>query len=333
MSSTSAIDLSIGDPAGGPARANASERRSGGLRRFAPRWSPRLVIGLTVSSVFILWAIIGPFVVSNPTSISTYSLVHPFAHGYILGSTQAGQDVFAQVAWGLRGTLIIGFSVGVIVTVLSALFGVVGAYVGGIVDDTFALFTNVMLVIPGLPLVIVISNYVPPSQRGVFLIAFVLALTGWAAPARVLRGVTLSVRSRDYVVAAQTGGESSWRVLAVEVLPNLLPVLASQFIFAIIFAILGEAGLAFLGLGADGTYTLGNILYTANQDLALTQGAWWWFIPPGLVIALFGASLSLINFSIDEVINPKLRDVAVVNRRRWRLKLRRAVRPEEGTAP
>lgn len=324
---SASVEISVEEPVGGPTGAEALFGRSAGLRRFAPRWSPKLIIGLSISGACILWAIVGPCVVSNPTSISIYSLAHPLTHGFILGSTQAGQDVFAQIAWGLRGTLLIGFSVGVIVTALSALFGVVGAYLGGIVDETFALFTNVMLVIPGLPLVIVISNYVPPSQRGILLIAFVLALTGWAAPARVLRGVTLSVRSRDYVVAAQTAGERSWRVLAVEILPNLLPVLASQFIFAIIFAILGEAGLAFLGLGADGTYTLGNILYTANQALALTQGAWWWFIPPGLLIALFGASLSLINFSIDEIINPKLRDVAVANRRRWRPRRRSTSAP------
>ncbi len=331
MTSTS-LDIRIDDPAGGPAGDDAPLRRAAGLRRFAPRWSPKLVVGLTLASLFILWGIIGPFVVDSPTTISAYSLVHPFAHGYILGTTQAGQDVFSQLTWGVRGSMVIGFSVGVIVTVFSAFFGVGGAYMGGVVDEAFALFTNVMLVIPGLPLVIVISNYVPPADRGVLLIAFVLALTGWAASARVLRGVTLSVRNRDYVVAAQTGGERSWRVLAVEVLPNLLPVMASQFIFAIIFAILGEAGLAFLGLGANGTYTLGTILYTANQDLALTQGAWWWFIPPGLVIALFGAALSLINFSIDEIINPKLRDVAVVKRRRWRLKSRSAGAPEKGTA-
>ena len=134
-----------------------------------------------------------------------------------------------------------------------------------------------------------------------------LALTGWAGSARVLRGFTLSLRGRDYVLAARVSGERSWRILAVEILPNLIPLLASQVVFAIIFAILGEAGLSFLGLGASGSFTWGTMLFYAQNGLALRLGAWWWFVPPGLLLALFGAALSLINFSIDEVINPKLR--------------------------
>jgi peptide/nickel transport system permease protein len=167
--------------------------------------------------------------------------------------------------------------------------------------------------------VIVIGNYVPQNQRGLFLIAIVLAITSWAGSARVLRAVTLSLRNRDYVAASRVSGEKTWRVLVVEILPNLIPVMASQFVFAIIFAILGEAGLSFLGLGANNSFTLGTILYQAYNDLALTQGAWWWFVPPGLVIALFGAALSLINFSIDEIINPKLRNQTRAARKAWGL--------------
>jgi peptide/nickel transport system permease protein len=147
----------------------------------------------------------------------------------------------------------------------------------------------------------------------------VLAITSWAGSARVLRAVTLSVRNRDYVAASRVSGEKTWRILLVEILPNLIPVMASQFVFAIIFAILGEAGLSFLGLGANGTFTLGTILFQAYNDLALTQGAWWWFVPPGLMIALFGAALSLINFSIDEIINPKLRNSTRAARKKWGL--------------
>jgi peptide/nickel transport system permease protein len=287
--------------------------------RLMPTWSPKLVTGLTITAVIVLWAIVGPFLVGDPNAISTLSFAHPGSHGHLLGTTQTGQDVWAQIAWGTRGSLIIGLVVGILATVLSALFGVFGAYIGGFVDEAFALFTNVILVIPGLPLTIVIGNYVPQNHRGLFLIAIVLAVTSWAGSARVLRAVTLSVRNRDYVAASRVSGESTWRVLLVEILPNLIPVMASQFVFAIIFAILGEAGLSFLGLGANNTFTLGTILYQANQDLALTQGAWWWFIPPGLVIALLGAALSLINFSIDEIINPKLRNSTRAARRKWGL--------------
>lgn len=295
----------------------ASARRRS-ISALLPSRSPKLIAGLTIAGVIVLWGIVGPFLVGDPNAISTLAFAPP-GPDHWLGTTQTGQDVWTQIAAGTRGSLIIGFSVGVIATVLSAAFGILGGYVGGALDEAFSLITNVALVIPGLPLVIVIGNYVPESQRGLFLIAVVLALTSWAGSARVLRAVTLSVRNRDYVAAARVSGERTWRILVVEILPNLIPVMASQFVFAVIFAILGEAGLSFLGLGASNTFTLGTILFQAYNALALTQGAWWWFIPPGLVIALFGAALSLINFSIDEIIDPKLRTSTRAARKTWKL--------------
>ena len=162
------------------------------------------------------------------------------------------------------------------------------------------------------------AGFVPQEQRGLWTIGVVLAITGWAASSRVLRAQTMSIRNRDYVNAARVSGERSFRVIAVEILPNLLPVLASQFVFAVIAAILAEAGLAFLGLGASNSSTLGTMLFYAQNGFALPLGAWWWFGPPGLIIALFGTGLSLINFSIDEIINPKLKNVRL-HRKRARL--------------
>jgi peptide/nickel transport system permease protein len=289
-----------------------------GLAALLPSRSPKLVVGLSLAGLIILWGVIGPLLVGDPNAISTQAYLHPSASHW-LGTTQTGQDVWTQLAYGTRGSLIIGFAVGVLATAFSALFGVVGAYLGGFLDEAFALITNIALVIPGLPLVIIIGNYVPPSQRGILLISVVLAITSWAGSARVLRAVTLSLRGRDYVSASKVSGERTWRILVVEILPNLIPVMASQFVFAVIFAILGEAGLSFLGLGASGTFTLGTILFNAYSALALTQGAWWWFVPPGLVIAAFGAALSLINFAIDEIINPRLRSQTRAARKAWGL--------------
>jgi peptide/nickel transport system permease protein len=289
------------------------------LARLLPSRSAKLIVGGSLLGAIVLYAVLAPFLVGDPRAISTNMLTPPGEAGYLLGTNQAGQDLWAQLAYGTRGSLIIGAAVGLMATVLSAFFGVLGTYVGGTVDEGFALFTNVILVIPGLPLTIVIANYVPPDQRGLFLIAVVLAITSWAASARVLRSVTLSVRQRDYVAASRIAGEKTWRILVVEILPNLIPVMASQLVFSVIFAILGEAGLSFLGLGANGSFTLGTILYFAWQSLALTQGAWWWFVPPGLMIALLGMALSLINFSIDEIINPKLRNSTRAARKKWGL--------------
>jgi peptide/nickel transport system permease protein len=281
---------------------------SAGWRNLVPRWSPKLAVGSALILTITVFGLVGPLLAGDPDRIDNIGLTPPSGE-HLLGTTQTGQDVLAQIAYATRGSLYIGFLVGVLATFLSALFGIVGAYVGGVVDEAFSLFSNVMLVIPGLPLVIVISAFIPPEQRGAWTIALVLAITGWAASARVLRAQTLSLRGRDYVLAARVAGERPWRVIGVEILPNLLPLLASQFVFAVIAAILSEAGLSFLGLGASSSSTLGTMLYYAQNGFALQRGAWWWFVPPGLIIALFGCGLALVNFSIDEIINPKLRDL------------------------
>ncbi|GHH29575.1 dipeptide/oligopeptide/nickel ABC transporter permease/ATP-binding protein [Lentzea cavernae] len=273
----------------------------------------KLTAGLALAGLIVLFGLIGPLLTGDPATIRDIGLTSP-GGDHLLGTTITGQDVLAQLTHATRGSLWIGLLVGVMATVLSGVFGIVGAYAGGVVDEVFSLFSNVMLVIPGLPLVIVVAGFVPADQRGTWTISLVLAITGWAAAARVLRAQTLSLRNRDYVAAARVSGEKTWRVICVEILPNLLPILASQFVFAVVLAILSEAGLSFLGLGAADSSTLGTMLYYAQNGFALQREAWWWFVPPGLIIAVFGGALSLINFSIDEIINPELRNK--VKRRR-----------------
>jgi peptide/nickel transport system permease protein len=303
-------EAAVADPTAELASASADSGKPprSPWRLMLPTMTPWLATGLVLIGVIVLFGVVGPFFVGDPAAIRDIGLTGPSAQ-HLLGTTQTGQDVFAQLAWATRGSLQIGLIVGVLATALSAFFGILGAYIGGVTDEAFSLFSNVFLVIPGLPLVIVISGFVPQEQRGLWTIGVVLAITGWAASSRVLRAQTLSIRSRDYVAASRVAGERPWRVITVEILPNLLPVLASQFVFAVIAAILGEAGLSFLGLGASNSSTLGTMLFYAQNGFALPLGAWWWFGPPGLIIALFGTGLSLINFSIDEIINPKLKNV------------------------
>jgi peptide/nickel transport system permease protein len=296
------------------------------VRRLAR--NPKLLAGLIIGGAIVLFGLLGPLVCQDPRLVNDIGLTGPSAEHW-LGTTQTGQDVLAQLAHGTRGSLAVGAIVGVLTLLLSAFFGVVGAYAGGWVDEMFSLFTNVMLVIPGLPLVIVISSYVP--DKSIWLVSVVLAITSWAGSARVLRGYTLSLRSRDYVLASRVAGEKRWRILSVEILPNLIPLLASQVVFAVIFAILGEAGLSYLGLGASGSFTWGTMLYYAQNGLALRLGAWWWFVPPGLMLALFGAALSLINFSIDEIINPKLRNQTRAARKGWRMSREQLSKAKEAT--
>src|SRR3954447_3793525 len=275
-------------------------------RLMLPTMTPWLALGIVLVVGIMLYGLIAPYLVQDPDAISDIGLSPPSSE-HLLGTTQTGQDVFAQLAHATRGSLEIGLIVGVLATALSAFFGIYGAYRGGVTDESFSLLSNVFLVIPQLPLIIVISGFVPKESRGLGTVVVVLALTGWAASARVLRAQTLSVRTRDYVAAARIAGEKPWRVICVEILPNLLPVLASQFVFAVIAAILSEAGLSFLGLGASNSSTLGTMLYFAQNGFALQRDAWWWFVPPGLIIAAFGCGLALINLSLDEIINPRRR--------------------------
>ena len=312
------------EPLGDPAAAYQRDRR----RLAWPPMTAKLASGLILGGLILLFGLLGPFLVQDPSRVDDLGLSGP-SGAHLLGTTQTGQDVLAQLAYATRGSLTIGAIVGLLTLLASAFFGVVGAYAGGWVDEVFSLFTNVMLVIPGLPLVIVISSYVP--DKSLWLVALVLSLTGWAGSARVLRGYTLSLRNRDYVLASRVAGEKRRRILAVEILPNLVPLLASQVVFAVIFAILGEAGLSYLGLGASGSFTWGTMLYYAQNGLALRLGAWWWFVPPGLLLALFGAALSLINFSIDEIINPKLRVRTRADRRGWRMSRQQLRQAEEAT--
>jgi peptide/nickel transport system permease protein len=281
--------------------AVAAPRLSGLVETFR---SGRLVAGTSIVGFFVLVAIIGPFFAPNPNQLSTATYRAPSA-AHWLGTTQTGQDVFAQLVVSARASLEIGVGAGLLATVISILIGITGGYIGGVIDEALSLLTNVILVIPTFPLIIVTFAYV--RQGNVVALILVIALTSWAASARVLRAQTLSVRNREYVLAARACGERAWRIILVEILPNELPIIVSQFIFAMIFAILTQATIAFLGVVDVSQLTWGNMLYFAWNDEALQSGAWWWFIPPGACIALLGMGLALINFGMDELLNPRLR--------------------------
>ena len=309
MSEIIAESDGVRDQAGEQDFRDHSERRRRARRAtFTRLFTPKFIIGAGIVVVIVLFGLIVPFFSQDPRAISNIGLSGPSPQ-HLLGTTQVGQDVFAQLAYATRGSLIVGVSVGALTLVLSAFFGILGAYIGGAADEGFSLVTNVLLVIPGLPLIIVIASYIKNSS--ILLVIIVLALTGWAGGARVLRSQTLSVRNRDYVLAARVSGEKTWRIITVEILPNLLPVMSSGFVFAIVGAILAEAGLSFIGIGASDSLTWGTMLADAGNGQALLFRAWWWFAPPGLLIAILGAGFSLINFSIDEIINPRIRTVNV----------------------
>jgi peptide/nickel transport system permease protein len=295
------------------AQTGSGTGRLTGLR--AAFRSPRLVVGTSIVGFFVLLAIFGPFFFSNPNALSNTDLAGPSLK-HLLGTTQIGQDVFAQLVVSARNSLLIGVGAGLLATVVSIVVGISGGYAGGILDEALNLFSNVVLVIPTLPLVIIIIADVKSS--GLVPLIVIIAFTSWAAAARVLRAQTLSVRNREYVLAARASGERAWRIVFVEIMPNELPIIVSNFIFGVIFAILTQAALAFIGLGDPTLLTWGNMLSLAYQNQALSVGAWWWLVPPGLCIALLGMGLALINFSLDQLLNPRLRVYRPAKARRAR---------------
>ncbi|MBK8256799.1 MAG: dipeptide ABC transporter ATP-binding protein [Polyangiaceae bacterium] len=252
---------------------------------------------------FAFMMIFGPLLVQDPTAF--LGVPHsPPSWEHWLGTTGQGQDVLAQVVVGSRVTLLVGFAVGILVVFVGALVGVTAGYFGGWMDDILSILTNVFLVIPGLPLAVILAAYLPV---GPVSLTAVLVVSGWAWNARVFRSQTLSLRGRDYVAAAVVAGERRFWIITREILPNMASLLVSAFIGTTIYAIGAQVGLEFLGLGDVGKVTWGTNLYWAANDATLLTGSWWILLPTGLCIALVGFALTMLNFAIDEVTNPRLR--------------------------
>lgn len=290
-------------------------------RRFRIRVvrSKKVLVGSIMLAVFVVVAIVGPWISPyNPNELgplvgqplagsTTPSQVPNTAH--LLGQTNVGGDVLSQLLSGTRPTVEVALLAGAMATILGIVIGITAGYVGGLVDEILSLLANIFLVIPALPLLIAIGAFLGPGRAGnPLVVSLIIALTGWAWGARVLRAQSLSMRNRDFVEAARISGESTTRIILTEILPNLTAVIASSFLFTTIYAIGTYAGLGFLSVVSAGPhYNWGTMLFDATSSSAVQSGFWWWYIPPGIAIALFGTSLALINFGIDEYINPRLR--------------------------
>ena len=265
----------------------------------------KMSVGLLLLVFFILLAIFGPIILPQDPHTFTLDRLQPPSAAHWFGTTTFGEDVFVQTVVGARFSVFMGLFIGLITTVVSVIVGLVSGYMLGWVDEALSLLSNVFLVLPTLPLAILLAAFLP--YKGPLTIGFVLTITGWSWGARVLRSQTLSLRSRDFVEAARASGESTWRIIFFEILPNQIAIVAAQFFGTVIYVILAETALEYLGLGDITSATWGNMLFSASNNAALLLKAWWWFLPPGLSIATLGAALTLVNFGIDELANPRLR--------------------------
>jgi peptide/nickel transport system permease protein len=271
----------------------------------AVRRSRKATAGIIILVLFAAVAILAPIIApGDPTDFVARPHLPPSAE-HLFGTSGTGQDVFAQTVWGGRVTLSVGIMVGVLTTLIGIIVGISAGYFGGIVDDLLSLVTNVFLIIPSLPLLVVLAAFLGSGNFLYFVL--VLTVTGWAWPARVMRAQTLSLRTKDFVAAAKVGGESGARIILTEILPNMLSIVVASYLGSTIFAIGALAALEFLGLGNPSAVTWGTNLYWAANNAGLLTGAWWTFVPAGACIALVAFAFALVNYAIDELTNPRLR--------------------------
>jgi peptide/nickel transport system permease protein len=294
-----------------------------------PEWAklllrnPKSCFGLVVILSMIVVALLAPVIAQNsPSDIVALPGQPPNRH-FWFGTTDQGYDVFSQVVWGARTSLAVGFAAAVLSTVIAATLGMLAAYCGGTVDDTINLITNIFLVIPTLPLLIVVSAFVPTRGPGVMVL--ILGLTTWAVEARILRGQALSLRNRDFVHAAKVAGEGTWRIVFGEIMPNMISRIAAGFLLVFYLSIIFAAGLEFLGFGDVNKVSWGTTLYWAQNNSSVLQGAWWHFVFPGVALALAVAALVFVNYGVDELANPRLRKRSS---RRARARARRSAAEE-----
>ncbi|HEX7063430.1 MAG TPA: ABC transporter permease [Bacillales bacterium] len=265
----------------------------------------KATVGMIIFLVFVLAAIFEPWIAPYDPNAAIFPPSQAPTAEHIFGTTNTGKDVFSQFIYGARSTIVVGFGAGILTTIIGLTIGLISGFAGRIVDSILGFVTNLFLVVPGLALLIVIEAYLENASP--YMNGLIIALTGWAWGARVFRSMTFSLGSRDYVTAAKLSGESNLRVMFTQIAPNMVSVIASNIMYASLAAILADSGLAFLGLESVSSVSWGTMLYWAKGSGALLNGSWWWFLPPGIGIALVGMSLVLMNFAVDQITNPRLR--------------------------
>jgi len=264
----------------------------------------KAVLGIVILLIFLLVAVFAPVIAPGDPSRFVARQHQPHSSEHWLGTTGQGQDVFTQVVRGSRVSLFIGFTVGLLVTVIGLIVGMAAAYLHGLVDSLLNMFTNVFLIIPALTLLITLSSFLPP---GTVTVIFVLTITGWAWSARVFRSQTLSLSEKDFVAAAVVSGDGTPYIIFSEILPNMMSLVVSSFFGNVVYAIAADVGLAFLGFEDVNTASWGTMLFWAQNNSALLQGAWWTFVPPGLCVALVAFATTMLIYAVDEVTNPRLK--------------------------
>jgi len=289
------------------------------LRRMARavRSNGKATAGAVLLALFILVALFpGVIARDNPNAEIYPRSLGPSLH-HLLGTTSFGQDMYAQVVWGTRPVLLIAFGVGVGATLIAMLVGVAAAYLAGAWDGVLSLVTDVLLVIPLFPLLIIIGSYL--HGVGTLVMIVVITVTGWSFTARQLRSQALSLRNRDFLQAAKVRGERSLYIIVVEIIPTMTSLLVASFLTNALYAVLFSSSLQFIGLGNPSVTSWGTMLYWAENEEAFQIGLPLWIIAPGLCIVALGAAFALLNYAFDEIGNPALRSARSMRGKRVKL--------------
>ena len=268
----------------------------------------KVLLGFFIILLFLVLGFIGPLINHNdPFAYVDPTGAHAPSATYWFGTTFFGQDVFSQFVHGLQATFLVGILGGGIGTLVGMLIGFVAGYRGGWVDEVLNALTNIVLVIPTLAVLLIIAAYL--QVRSVVIESLFIGLTAWPWAARAIRAQTFSLRTRDFVDLARMTGMKSLKIIITEIAPNMLSYLVMTFILQFGGAILNAATLDFIGLGPTNTISLGLMMQYSVLWGSLQLGSWWWFIPPGLAITMIVGALYGMNVGLDEVFNPKLREL------------------------
>ncbi|WP_448595355.1 ABC transporter permease [Thermoflexus hugenholtzii] len=276
------------------------------LLYFAWR-NTKVRVGALILALFVILAIVGPLFARRDPNAYVGPPAHPPSREYWLGTTTFGQDVYSQFVHGLRATFIVGLLGGGIGTLLGVCIGLLAGYRGGMVDEILNMFTNIVLILPTLAVLIIIAAYL--TVRGILVESLFIGCTAWPWAARAIRAQTFSLRAREFVDLARMSGRSSWKIMFYEIAPNMLSYLFMTFILQFGGAVLIAATLDFIGLGPTQGISLGLMMNNAVLWAALPLGMWWWLIPPGAAITAIVGALYVMNVGLDEVFNPKLREL------------------------
>lgn len=295
-------------PAQGDVAQDAGRQRdSRGPQWLRILWQNRKCrVGLVMLGVFVVVGAFAPVIAPYDPRASDFRGNQDPSWTHLVGTSTNGEDIFSQLVWGTRTSLLVGVLAGGLVTVISLVIGLMAGYLQGWVDDVLSFFISLLLVIPTLPLIAIFASYSPAS--GLWVVILILGLTGWAYGARVKRAQIMTLRTREYITAAMLAGDGVWRIVFREILPNMLSLTVAAFVGSAAGAIGAEAGLAFIGLGDPNTISWGTTTYWATNSGALLTGQWAWIGAPGLLLALLMTSLTLINFGVDALSNPHLRE-------------------------